>query len=164
MREDRCRKLKLLTTHLSNMNRSPVNKKVKLKIYTDGAARGNPGPAASAFIFVRDGTVAHEKCEFIGTATNNTAEYRAIINALKAAESFSRGHLQVYSDSNLAIQQINKKWKINYPHLSKLCAEVDKLSEKYERVEFFHVGRNNPYIQKCDKLCNERLDAEGFKN
>jgi ribonuclease HI len=162
MREDRCRKLKLLTTHLSNMNRKSFKKEDLLQIYVDGAARGNPGPAASAFIFVRDGTITHENSEFIGSATNNTAEYRAIINALKAAERFSQGHLQVYSDSNLAIQQINKKWKINYPHLSELCAEVYKLSEKYERVEFFHVERNNPYIQKCDKLCNERLDAEGF--
>jgi len=145
------------------MNRSPVKKGDKLKIYTDGASRGNPGPSASAFLFVHNDNIIHDECAFNGTATNNTAEYKAIINALKVAEKFSRGHVQVYSDSNLAIQQINKKWKINYPHLSKMCSEVYKLCEKYEKVEFFHVGRNNPYIQKCDKLCNERLDAEGFK-
>ena len=144
------------------MNRSPVKKGDKLKIYVDGASRGNPGPAASAFLFVHNDTIIHYECDFIGTATNNTTEYRAIINALKAAETFSRGHIQVYSDSNLAIQQINKKWKINYPHLAKLCNKVYKLCEKYEKVEFFHVGRNNPYIQKCDTSCNERLDAEGF--
>ena len=146
------------------MNRSPGKKGDKLKIYTDGASRGNPGPAASAFLFVHNDNIIHEKCDFNGTATNNIAEYQAIINALKVAERFSRGHLQVYSDSKLAIQQINKKWKINYPHLLKMCSEVYKLSEKYEKVEFFHVGRNHHYIQKCDKLCNERLDAEGFKN
>jgi len=146
------------------MNRSPVKEGDKLKIYTDGASRGNPGPAASAFLFVHNDIVIHDGCDFIGTATNNTAEYRAIINALKVAERFSRGHVQVYSDSNLAVQQINKKWKINYPHLSKLCNEVYKLCKKYEQVEFFHVGRNNPYVQKSDKLCNERLDAEGFKS
>ena len=50
----------------------------------------------------------------------------------------------------------------NKPQLSKICGEVCKLYEKYEKVEFFHVVRNNPYIQKCDTLCNERLDAEGF--
>ena len=146
------------------MNNSPVKKGDKLKIYVDGASRGNPGPAASAFLIVHNDKIIHDECDFIGTATNNTAEYRAIINALKVAEEFSRGHIQVYSDSNLAVQQINKKWKINYPHLSKMCREVYKLCEKYEKVEFFHVGRNNPYIQKCDKLCNERLDAEGFKS
>jgi len=144
------------------MNRRPVIKEDILKIYVDGASRGNPGPAASAFLFVHNDNIIHEECGFNGTATNNTAEYQAIINALKVAEKFSQGHLQVHSDSNLAIQQINKKWKINYPHLSIMCSEVYKLCEKYEKVEFFHVGRNNPYIQKCDKLCNELLDAERF--
>jgi len=145
------------------MNRNLVKKGDTLKIYVDGASRGNPGPAASAFLFALNDKIIHDECVFIGTATNNTAEYRAIINALKVADKFSRGHIQVYSDSNLAVQQINKKWKINYPHLSKMCGEVYKLCEKYDKVEFFHVGRNNPYIQKCDKLCNERLDAEGLK-
>ncbi len=142
------------------MDRSPVKKGETLKIYVDGASRGNPGPAASAFLLVHNDTIIHDECVFIRTATNNTAEYQAIINALKEVERFSLGHIQVYSDSNLAVQQINKKWKINYPHLSKMCREVYKLREKYKKVEFFHVGRNNPYIQKCDTLCNERLDAE----
>ena len=146
------------------MNGYPVKKGDILKIYVDGASRGNPGPAASAFLLAHEDIIIHDECVFIGPATNNTAEYQAIINALKAAEKFSRGHIQVYSDSNLAIQQINKKWKINYPHLSKMFSEVNKLSKKYEKVEFFHVGRNNPYIQKCDTLCNERLNAEGFKS
>ena len=155
-------KFKFQKILLSIMNGSPVKKGEILKIYIDGASRGNPGPAASAFLFVHDGNIIHDESVFIGTTTNNTAEYKAIINALKTAEKFSRGYIQVYSDSNLAIKQINKKWKINYPHLSKLCSQVYKLREKYEKVEFFHVGRSNPYIQKCDKLCNDRLDAEGF--
>jgi len=133
-----------------------------LKIYTDGAARGNPGPAAYAFIFVDDDDIIHKGSGFLGTTTNNTAEYKAIINALKAAEKFDRGRLQIYSDSNLAVQQINKKWKINYPHLSELCSEVYQLCEKYEKVEFFRVSRKNPYIQECDTLCNSQLDKEGF--
>ena len=145
------------------MSKNPIKKGDILKIYTDGAARGNPGPAACAFLFVHNDEIIHEGCNYIGTATNNTAEYQAIINALKTAERFHRGHLQVYSDSNLAVQQINKKWKINKPHLSKLCSEVYRLRENYEKVKFFHVDRNNPYIQKCDILCNERLDAEGVK-
>lgn len=134
-----------------------------LKIYTDGAARGNPGPAAYAFIFVQNAEIIHEESGLIGKATNNTAEYQAIIHALKAADKFHRGHLQIFSDSNLAIQQINKKWKINYPHLKELCMEVYSLSEKYEKVEFYYVSRDNRYIQKCDELCNSRLDEEGLK-
>jgi len=133
-----------------------------LKIYTDGAARGNPGPAAYSFIFVHNDEIIHKGVGYIGTATNNTTEYQAIINALKAAEKFHRGHLQIFSDSNLAVQQINKKWKINYPHLSEMCSEVYKLSEKYEKVEFFHVSRNSLYIKKCDELCNTKLDTKKF--
>ncbi|MFX0058344.1 MAG: ribonuclease HI family protein [Candidatus Hodarchaeota archaeon] len=135
-----------------------------LKIYTDGAARGNPGPAAIAFLFVHNNRIIFKEVDYIGRTTNNSAEYQAIINALKKAEQFSKGLIQVFSDSNLAIQQINKKWKINKPHLSKLCKEVYLLSKKYEKVEFFQVARNNLYIQKCDSLCNKRLDKEGIKN
>lgn len=144
------------------MSKNPIRKEDIFKIYADGAARGNPGPAASAFLFVHNGKIIKEESNYIGAATNNIAEYQAIINALKVADKFHRGHLKIFSDSNLAIQQINKKWKINYPHLAKLCDKVYKLREKYEKVEFFHIGRNDPYIQKCDILCNERLDTEGF--
>ena len=143
------------------MSRVPIKRGDILKIYTDGAARGNPGPAAYAFIFVHSDNIIHKGFGYIGTATNNTAEYKAIINAMKVAEKFHRGRLQIYSDSNLAVQQINKKWRINYLHLSELCSEVYQLREKYEKVEFFHVSRKNPYIQKCDELCNSQLDKEG---
>ncbi len=142
------------------MSRIPIKKSEVLKIYTDGAARGNPGPAAYAFLFVHNDTIIHQGSGFIGTATNNTAEYKAIINALKAAEKFHRGHIQVFSDSNLAVQQINKKWKINYPHLSEMCNKIYKLIDKYEQVEFLHVSRNKRYIKECDKLCNSLLDKE----
>jgi ribonuclease HI len=145
------------------MSRILIRKGEILKIYTDGAARGNPGPAAYAFLFVYNNEIIHQGSGYIGTATNNTAEYNAIINALKAAERFYRGYLQIFSDSNLAIQQINRKWKINYPHLSELCSEVYQLVQKYERVEFFHVGRRNQYIQQCDELCNSQLDKESFR-
>ena len=145
------------------MSRLPIKRGDILKIYTDGAARGNPGPAAYAFIFVHDDAIIHKGFGYLGTATNNTAEYKAIINALKVAEKFHRGRLQLFSDSNLAVQQINKKWRINYPHLSEMCGKVYQLRAKYEKVEFFHVSRKNPYIQKCDELCNSQLDEEGFK-
>jgi ribonuclease HI len=145
------------------MSKMSVKKGEILKIYTDGAARGNPGPAAIAFIFLYESKIIHKGVDYIGYTTNNEAEYQAIINALKASKRFSRGYIQIFSDSNLVIQQINKKWKINKPHLSKLCSEVYQLSQSYEKVEFFQVGRNNSYIQKCDSLCNKRLDEEGFK-
>ncbi|MFX1554793.1 MAG: ribonuclease HI, partial [Promethearchaeota archaeon] len=93
--------------HWLKISRTPIKRGEILKIYTDGAARGNPGPAAYAFLLVHNDTIIHQGFGYIGTVTNNTAEYKAIVNALKAAEKFHRGHLQVFSDSKLAVQQIN---------------------------------------------------------
>ena len=137
-----------------------MDKYIVLKIYTDGAARGNPGPAASAFLIVSGKEIIRQKVEYIGIATNNTAEYKAIIHALNAAQKFHMGRVQIYTDSKLAVNQITNKWKINYPHLLNLVKQIRRLMEKFQEVEISHVKRNNPYIQKCDQLCNERLDAE----
>ena len=142
------------------MNEIPIHKHNLLEIYTDGAARGNPGPAAFAFLFVQQNKIIFKNSLFIGITTNNKAEYIAIIKALKRAEKNFKGLLHLYSDSNLAIQQINNKWKVNYPHLLKLRSEVHHLSKKFEKVEFFHIRRDNYYIQICDKMCNERIDAK----
>lgn len=142
------------------MSEIPIHNHNPLEIYTDGAARGNPGPAACAFIFVQQNKITFKDALFIGNTTNNIAEYHAIIEALKRAEKNYNGLIHLFSDSNLAIQQINNKWKVNYPHLLKLCKEVHQHSKKFESVEFFHVSRDNYYIQICDKMCNESLDAK----
>jgi ribonuclease HI len=144
------------------MSRNPIKKGDVLEIYTDGAARGNPGPAAIAFIFVKDGKEFYRENEYIGKTTNNTAEYRAIISALKKAEDFTRWDIALYSDSQLAINQINGDWRINADHLSELCDEVRNLLKKFEHVKFTHVRRKNKMIQKCDKLCNKTLNEKGF--
>ena len=133
-----------------------------LEIYVDGAARSNPGPAAWSFIFVLDDKIHHQNSDYIGKATNNTAEYTAIINALIEAERWTRWHIKIYSDSKLAVNQINRAWRINKPHLSKLCDDVYSKSKKFEKVEFFHLGRNNKFIRECDSLCNKCLDEKGF--
>ena len=142
------------------MSEIPIHNHNPLEIYTDGAARGNPGPAACAFLFVHQNKITFKDALFIGNTTNNIAEYNAIIEALKRAEKNYSGLVHLFSDSNLAIQQINNKWKVNYPHLLKLRSEVHHLSKKFEKVEFFHIRRDNYYIQICDRMCNERLDAK----
>ena len=131
-----------------------------LKVYTDGASRGNPGPAACAFIIVQSSKILFSNVKYIDQATNNVAEYNAIINALNQIKENYSGEVEVYSDSNLAIQQINGKWKINYPHLAKLQKAVLKISDTFKRVKFAHVSRDNPFIQQCDKLCNRKLDEQ----
>ena len=77
------------------MNDSPVKKGDTLKIYVDGAARGNPGPAASAFLLVQDENIIYDNCEFIGTMTNNVAEYTAIQKALNAAKSIEAKRIKI---------------------------------------------------------------------
>ena len=128
------------------------------EIYTDGASRKNPGPAAYAFIIVQDGTILFEDSEYIGESTNNTAEYRAVIAALmKASEKF-QGQIRVFSDSELVIRQITGKYRINQPHLKDLRNEVAKLEKHFPGIEFRNVPRENRFIQYCDSLCNKTLD------
>ncbi|TFG23661.1 MAG: ribonuclease HI family protein [Promethearchaeota archaeon] len=133
-----------------------------LKIYTDGAARGNPGPAASAFVLVQGSAVLFSDVKLIGNTTNNSAEYNAILNALTYVKKFYNGKIKLYSDSQLAIKQITGEWKINYPHLANLKKEILTLSKFFRKVEYSHIPRTDPFIQICDKLCNEKLDRNDF--
>lgn len=133
-----------------------------LEIYVDGASRGNPGPATYAFILLENNNKIFEDSEFIGKATNNVAEYTGILNALKKANSITKEKVKVHSDSQLAVRQLNKKYQIKAKHLSKLANKVFALVAEFEYVEFIHVPRSNKFIQVCDKLCNERLNAEGY--
>ena len=142
------------------MNDKSIFKKKPLKIFTDGAARGNPGPAAISFIIIQDDNIIQKGTEYIGKATNNTAEYKAIILGLETAKNYTNDFVQVYSDSNLAIQQIEGNWKINYPHLLELYEKVNKLKRSFKKVEFFHVRRDNEFIEECDKACNTILDEK----
>jgi ribonuclease HI len=131
-----------------------------LKVYTDGASRGNPGPAASAFIVVQSSKILFSDVQYINHATNNVAEYNAIINALNFVKDTFSGEIEINSDSNLAIQQINGKWKINYPHLAKLQKEILTIGKKFQHIKFTHVHRENHFIRKCDELCNLKLDEQ----
>ncbi|MHA1805474.1 MAG: ribonuclease HI family protein [Promethearchaeota archaeon] len=140
------------------MRKLPFKKQEIIKIFTDGAARGNPGPAAISYLVVQGDEVIHRGKKYIGTATNNTAEYKAIIEALSSIGDCSECHIQVYSDSKLVIEQIKGNWKINYSHLLKLKQEITKLQENFKKVEFYHVNRENPWIQQCDKTCNQILN------
>ena len=144
------------------MKRESESKKNIYYIYTDGASRGNPGPAAYGFVFLKEDVLIHQKSSFIGKATNNTAEYLAIINALKDAIKYTNGHIKVFSDSQLVVCQINGLYRVNNSHLLVLRHEIHELCEKFKKAEFFHVGRNNLYIQKCDLLCNNCLNSQSL--
>ena len=131
-----------------------------LDVYTDGASRGNPGLAAYAFIFVRNNEIIFEESKTMGTATNNTAEYYAILSALKKAHEFAGESIIVYSDSELVIKQINNQYRITKPHLAQLRAELAIVEKNFRDIQFRNVPRENIFIRRCDELCNQVLDLE----
>lgn len=127
---------------------------MEIKIYTDGGSRGNPGKAACAFLVVKNSKIILTFSKFLGKATNNEAEYNAIINAL---EQVKAKEIHLFSDSELVINQINGKYKINLPHLKSLHNQVIRLCEN-RKITFSNVKRENPYISKADFLVNKELD------
>lgn len=129
-----------------------------MRIFTDGASRGNPGPAAIGYIFVINSKQWHSGSKFIGRNTNNQAEYLAIVEALKEARKFTKGKIKLYSDSELVINQINRDYQIKKDHLSQLCRKVHELVVMFEKVSFYYVTRENQFIRQADSLCNECLN------
>ena len=127
---------------------------MEIKIYTDGGSRGNPGKAACAFLVIKNDKISLKFSKFLGKATNNEAEYNAIINAL---EQVKAKEIHLFSDSELVVNQINGKYKINLPHLKLLHNKVIRLCEN-RKVTFSNVKRENSFIQKADILVNEELD------
>lgn len=130
----------------------------KLIINTDGGARGNPGPAGIGAVFVNESNhiIARHK-QYIGKATNNVAEYKALILALEKASALSANHLTIRMDSELIVRQMQGKYKIKDPQLKLLAAEVFKLSNNFKSINFLHIPREQN--KEADKLVNEAIDA-----
>jgi ribonuclease HI len=131
---------------------------MKLKIYSDGACRGNPGPSAIAYVILDyEGKVLKEHSEYVGMGTNNQAEYRALILALESAVDFGNEAV-CYSDSVLVVKQMNGEWKVKHHNMIPLWREVVTLKENFQKVSFVHVSRTDKYIEKTDQLANQELD------
>ena len=123
----------------------------------DGGARGNPGPAAVAAVVTgADGGVLAEEGRYIGEATNNVAEYRALIAGLEAAVAIPSRGVKVRGDSKLVIEQVAGRWKVKEDHLRPLCARARELLAGYEHVDLGHVRRE--FNRDADALVNAALD------
>ena|SRR3989344_2107112 len=135
---------------------------MKLTIYTDGGARGNPGPAAIGIV-VLDGTgkVIFKQGEYIGETTNNQAEYKALILALEKVQSLGATEVQCYLDSELVVRQITGLYKVREEGLKDLAMQVIRLVKNFQKINFSHVPREKNKI--ADKLLNEALDKETDK-
>ena len=134
-----------------------MNKK-KAIIHADGAARGNPGPAAiGATIKDEQGKLITSISQRIGNTTNNQAEYRAIIAALEKAVSLGITHVEVNSDSELVARQIKGSYRVKKAELKPLYQQVKQLQDSLEGFTITHIPREQNV--EADKLANMALDA-----
>jgi len=131
---------------------------VKARLSTDGGARGNPGPAAYGYVLeAEDGTVLDARGEKIGVATNNVAEYRALIAGLEKAVELGVDELEVISDSELLVKQMQGEYRVKNEALRELNDEANSLERKLARVRYTAVRREHNEL--ADKLVNEALDG-----
>lgn len=126
-------------------------------IHTDGAARGNPGPAAFAYVIHRDGAPDLEVKGVLGQTTNNVAEYTAVVRALEHAAKLGARRVVVLSDSELMVNQMTGKYKVKNEGLRPLYEDARAHCAEFESVTFRHVRREQN--GRADALCNEALDA-----
>ena len=133
---------------------------MKARLFTDGGARGNPGPAAYAYVLeADDNTVLAAHGEAIGVATNNVAEYRALVEGLRKAVEVGVDELEVVSDSELLVHQMRGEYKVKNEALKLLWIDAQELADKLRKVTFTAVRREHNEL--ADRLVNEALDAEG---
>ena len=133
---------------------------MKAKLWTDGGARGNPGPAAYGYVLeAEDGTVLAAHGEAIGIATNNVAEYSALIAGLEKAVEVGVNELEVVSDSELLVKQMRGEYKVKNEALRELALRASRLARQVGRVRWTAVRREHNEL--ADRLVNEALDAAG---
>jgi ribonuclease HI len=131
---------------------------VKARLSTDGGARGNPGPAAYGYVLeAEDGTVLEARGETIGVATNNVAEYRALVAGLEKAAELGVDELEVVSDSELLVRQMTGEYKVKNEALQELNAEAAAIARRVGKVRYTSVRRE--HNQLADALVNDALDA-----
>lgn len=135
-----------------------MRKVSELIIHTDGGARGNPGPAAIGIVISKpDGEVLLEYKEVIGQATNNMAEYMAVVKALELVERFEPEAIDFYLDSELVVKQLNQEYKVKNEELGKLFMQIWNKLKGFKHVTFTHIPRAQN--KRADALVNKALDA-----
>lgn len=130
-------------------------------LYTDGGARGNPGPGAIGVVLENEkGEAVYELSKFIGECTNNEAEYVALWTGLQMAVSKELKKVDAFVDSELVVKQVNGEYKVKNARLKKMYQRVKSLISNFDQISFTHVKRSAN--KKADALVNEALDNNGF--
>ena len=131
---------------------------VRATLFTDGGARGNPGPAASAFVLeTEDGELLDSRGEAMGVATNNVAEYTALVVGLRRAGELGVTELDVRSDSELMVKQMRGEYRVKNRDLRELFLTASRLARAIGSVTYTHVRREHNEL--ADRLVNEVLDS-----
>ena len=130
----------------------------RVHLYFDGASRGNPGPAAVGWVLVGGDGIVAEGGERIGRATNNQAEYEALIRGLEVAADYGFSELQVRGDSELIVKQVRGEYDTNEPTLREMRVRVHELLREFDEWSIDHVPRE--VNDRADDLANEALDGE----
>ena len=131
---------------------------MKARLFTDGGSRGNPGPAAYAFVLeAEDGTVLDARGEAIGVATNNVAEYAALVAGLERAAEAGVDELVVVSDSELMVKQMRGEYRVKNEALQDLFLDASRAARRIGHVTYTAVRREHNEL--ADSLVNEALDA-----
>ncbi len=129
----------------------------KYLLYSDGAARGNPGPAgAGAYICDVSGKPVFQLKQYLGETTNNVAEYEALLLGLKKLVEMKMSDVEVRADSELMVKQINGQYRVKTPHLKPLYEEAKRLLNQLTPVTVRHIYREQN--KEADRLSNEAID------
>jgi ribonuclease HI len=132
-----------------------------LMVFSDGGARGNPGPAAIAYIIQTEtGQTITTNTQYIGTHTNNQAEYHALTAALETAAELKPETVTCHLDSELVTKQLNGQYKVKNKELKQLWQKTQQLKTQFTQITITNVPRTHPTIQQADKLVNLTLDTE----
>ena len=131
----------------------------KLTVYSDGGARGNPGPAAIGILICDEkGEAVQEHNETIGETTNNVAEYTAVIVGLELASRIGAREIDDFVDSQLVARQLSGDYRVKTPHILTLFKSAQEKIKKFQRVTFRQVPRTHEKIRYVDRLVNQALD------
>jgi len=134
-----------------------MKKNLKLIIYTDGGARGNPGPAGIGVVIFNDKKkLIAEISEYIGEATNNQAEYRALMAAIKKAKELGTEEIRFYLDSQLVVEQLNGNYKVKNKDLQPLFVRIYNDSLNFKKVTYSYIPREQN--KEADSLANKAMD------
>ena len=130
----------------------------RLTVNVDGGARGNPGPAAIGVVLRADGEVLEEVGETIGEATNNVAEYKALLRGIELAAGRGAEELELIGDSELVVRQVEGRYKVKNAGMKELHEEVRRALREFDSWSIRHVRRAEN--ADADRLVNEALDGE----